>query len=884
MKPKSKSPAEPKPSLREYSRQLLLSFLLWSSDWVRALNIGVRISILSILALVIIGLLIWMDQGYTLIIDLLDRRPYNLLLFWILLWGLREIISHYPTYLDKWRIHRNQVFNDHIYLWRINYSGFPKWSRAPLLWLKSWGIGFITYKKIKLDDEREAELDYYEQTIHRKVDIFRRFLGLFLFGVVIYAICRCWIRQIDPTLEPKLINLGNWLVVLIPTIYFSSRYVANLASQNSKLREHGRLLTLLLFYLVMLVKLAAVFASGYFGWSVNTVAIVVVALIFEVVSFCMFKNFRSYFNTDSKTEKTAWMEPPFFSNYSRYLVMIGLTGLVALNIIVISHFKLYFFSPIVIVLAYLHLFYGVVIIPTKHYFFYLNYRRERYQWRRSLIPAFPILLLAFSIYASSKGNDLHLLPLQKQDPQKIVTLDTFVNKMYLHFNDTTASPARDTVYFIASYGGGLKANIWNMLVLNELSQRKGQNVLEKTVAMSGVSGGALGLAFFSALYAQHPGGEDCHYHQAEYTSSMPSSSSCYQHRLDIIKKMGSTNMLSMDATYALGADLIRELRTKRGAMRPDRAKIAMHEYGKLLEENEAGTRLDSVTYQNIWYELFMDQLARESFYPMLLMNSAGTHTQRGVSATVDMGVQFDSIFHDAIDLAVYNEQRDQGLSYLHTASTTNRFPVASPTAKIAGKGHFLDGGYFENSGMLSIWNFYTYLNKKHPDFFTDKVVRFIQISKDKYNVIHDDFGRQLNDSVKISETAELGAIVTTVTSISMLPRYLQRYMENYPGICFSNIHLPYLLLESDFLAFRKGETLDSSDLVAMQEYNNKVRKALEPSETYERIAPPLARLLGPQAVRYMELVIADGMVFEELDEGKKCSPITNSNNDTPPQN
>ena len=843
-------------------RQFFLPLFLWFSDLIQALSIGLRISILSVLVLVVIFLLIWMDQGYTLIIDLLDHRAPNLLYFWIILWGLREIVSHYPTYLDKWRIHRNQVFD--LYNRKINYDGFPTWLRDPLHWSRMRGLGFITYDKVELDDERRAEFDYYEQTVHYKVDVLRRFFGLLLFGVVIYAICRCWIRQIDPTREPQLASLRNLLVIVIPLTYFGVRFFARRARQSALIRRGGRRLCILFFYLVIALKIAALVVSARYGWSAQTVATVVFTLWVELISFSLFKNFRTYFQTLGLGEAPLWGQPPFFANYTRYLAMLGLTGVLAWGIIITSHIQLYAFSPIVVILSYLHVIYGLVIILAKHYFYYLDQRRKRFWLRRSLIPTLPLLLLVLALFASSRGNDLHLLPLQSQDPEKVLSLDDFTNEMRRHFNDSTAAPARDTLYFIASYGGGLKANIWNMLVLNELSRRKGRNILEHTVAMSGVSGGALGLAFFSALYAQHPDGGTCE-------PPRSGSSTCYEHRRAIIRRMGRTNMLSMDATYALGWDLLREFRLRSGPIGPDRAKIAMREYGKLLEENETETRLDRETYQNVWYELFDAQRQRGSFYPLLLMNSAGTHIQRGVSATVDMGTRFDSIFHDAIDLAGHDPQRQRGLSYLHTASTTNRFPIASPTAKIEGKGHFLDGGYFENSGMLSLLDLYTYLRREQPDLFAGKTVQFIQIGNDKYNVIHDLFGRQLNEAVEISESTEVSAILGTVTTISMLPNYLQRFMETQSDVRFANIHLPYLLLERDLLAFRKSQALGQLDTAMLERYNDCLRRALSPSPTYERIAPPLARLLGRQAVRYMELVIEDGMVFGELEGRDICA-------------
>ena len=51
------------------------------------------------------------------------------------------------------------------------------------------------------------------------------------------------------------------------------------------------------------------------------------------------------------------------------------------------------------------------------------------------------------------------------------------------------------------------------------------------------------------------------------------------------------------------------------------------------------------------------------------------------------------------------------LPFMEAISMTERFPLFSATATIEGLGHFIDGGYFENSGLLSLMNFRDYAKK-----------------------------------------------------------------------------------------------------------------------------------------------------------------------------
>lgn len=55
------------------------------------------------------------------------------------------------------------------------------------------------------------------------------------------------------------------------------------------------------------------------------------------------------------------------------------------------------------------------------------------------------------------------------------------------------------VYFVSSEGGGIRAALWTVLVLSELQRETDGRFWDCTMAVSGVSGGSLGLASFAAF-------------------------------------------------------------------------------------------------------------------------------------------------------------------------------------------------------------------------------------------------------------------------------------------------------------------------------------------------------------------------------------------------
>ncbi len=561
------------------------------------------------------------------------------------------------------------------------------------------------------------------------------------------------------------------------------------------------------------------------GWSQLTVVVLSIVLLLDFMRYGAFRKFRTKIPQEEKL--------PFYlrvRNNTTYALQQAIIGCVALVVICYAH--LYFFrvNVLVLIMCYLHVIYGLIIVPIK-ILLYHKYRIRNnkphplskfYMYSISFVP---FVLALWMLYSATRGNDLHLLPMTPQEEQ-VIGIDEYVDELSAHF------AKRDTFYFISAYGGGLKANAWNMLLLDTLSDFYGKNILENTVAMSGVSGGSLGQTLYTAIYKNHK--ED------------------RALRKRIIDSISSADILSIDATYFLGKDFIREFSPRKHTpFAPDRSAVAMKHYSNMVGDPSMYDK----TYQEYWCELFEDQRADSSFYPLLLSNSAGIHIQRGIASTVDFGDKFYSVFHDAIDIL---EHGTKSIPYIYAASCSNRFPVFSPAAKVKNKGHFVDGGYFENSGLSALLDVYDYL-KSYPIFKAGKTVIFVQVLNGKSDYVKFRTLQEDLDSKKINESGEISAIVNTAMSIDMLPRYLVKRMEqNRDSIKFIQLHLPYPYhledVENQYKGKIRKEELKASIAQHNEDLENKLR-ICEPHEKYDFIEPPLARILGPQAYNYMKAMV-----------------------------
>jgi hypothetical protein len=775
--------------------------------WHSQVGIALKSSWITLFIVAIVLLLTNLDQSDTIVVDLLDRNPANLVLFIALLLFLTQIVSHYPVYLEikQTRTGRSAV----------------EWNIEPIL----LGFGFVTYKE---------RVPWKSKIIGH----LRNLWGLLLLVAVFYLLLVVHSRSIEVYLyEESAVQRWRTIQVVLYALLGGLSYWLTGRYFTRQYRAYRKLLintNLVIFLLVLAITL---FFSATQGWSRPTYWWVYTLLCVATPCYSVLRLFRS--NT--------WLSKDLI-----FLKFIAASGFLSIGVLVLAHRYVFMFNPLVILLAQLILLYGMVIIPIKHYFYYRQPgvvsglslgRRLFFVW---ILPAYIPLLFIWSCVIGRIGNDLHLLPVVDEKQME----NTEAAKQVLEFEEFVRDFDRkftrqDTVYFIASFGGGLKANIWNQLILDSLRNYRGHDILSHTVAISGVSGGAIGHAVFGGLL-----NKSAESHKAE------------------IEKLGRRNFVSLDLAYLLGRDLFFELLPDwvlhLCGLPLDRAKRAMAEYDKFVQGDST---MLTTSFRSFWGTLYRKEKKAGRFFPAMIANAAGTHIQRGVACSVKMSTnQFESTFFDSTDLLSFSGD-STSLPYLYAVSCANRFPIFSPAAKVSEKGHFIDGGYFENSGMLSLQDFYTRF-RRESCLFKDTIenrtptVVFIQIINSKEDYLKSLLkGQQLGKEVK--ESSELSSILGTVTSISFVPSFLMK--KNADTSNYVQIHLPYYVTDKDIKSLFKADSVGLNHVSKQNKKQSNDRiTAMQDSNWYQFVQPPLARLLGKQAVNYMEASLRQDTTWADL--------------------
>lgn len=246
------------------------------------------------------------------------------------------------------------------------------------------------------------------------------------------------------------------------------------------------------------------------------------------------------------------------------------------------------------------------------------------------------------------------------------------------------------VFLVAAEGGGIRAAAWAALVLARLQAESDGAFAGRYVAGSGVSGGSLGLATFSAMLAHEPALAPRDYACAPVTDNMRG---CIAERFLTRDFMGPllTNMLVVDQAQRLFPYPVF----------PDRGSVLERAWERGWRR--AAGRSDRA-FSNPWRDLS----GASGATPILFLNSTRVDNgQRFIQQPLALDAKrFASLFPGATDsthwlgpdtplgTVVHNSAR---FTYVSPAGTLDP-PADSSLAAI----QLVDGGYFENSGEATL--------------------------------------------------------------------------------------------------------------------------------------------------------------------------------------
>jgi hypothetical protein len=278
------------------------------------------------------------------------------------------------------------------------------------------------------------------------------------------------------------------------------------------------------------------------------------------------------------------------------------------------------------------------------------------------------------------------------------------------------------VYLVASEGGGIRAAAWTALVLSKLEERSGGQFWRCTLAASGVSGGSLGLALFSAHLRDNEGKLD------------PKA----------LQSVFNRDFLAPVLASAFGVDQLQ--RFLPGRWFTDRGQALESAWIAAYRDHETpAERSFDLPLANMIRARNSDRLLPALFFNSTAISSGTRLIQHPFAPAIVMTANdkallkpvspFASTFPGAIDganwlpaelplsSAVLNSSR---FAYASPAGTVRRL-MAEP-AKPRTLGQLVDGGYFENSGATTLSDFMRLANKESSDLGNRMAV--IHISND----------------------------------------------------------------------------------------------------------------------------------------------------------
>lgn len=829
-------------------------------------------SLLSILFIIIIYVMVtFMEQGGTLIVDLF-YRPLNIAILFFMLSFMALLLSHFPVYNDIWLYGNRDCVSLEM----------PKDKRS---WL---GFNIIYFDTSKAKPGTSVTFD------NEAVKNLRRSLGVFIYIAMFQIFLIMVPRYFGVHFNPSYITAFLLIITLIVYNFWGKRY--NEWKKNLKEGDDATKKETVLFIIKYVSRFPRYYLACVLMVFITTILVAIlkwdrlpfiaflITLGCQMYLYIYFKISRTYFKyvffsevlhldkPEMYNEKTLALfkeyghvenkklpkyleyfgklsDNVFYLNFMRYSGIFSLIFLLIANsfFVVAS-----WFSPLVIICLYIIVIYSVLIILFKHLLYYhrLEEPKEGKNFFKYWVPLLIIFFISGAIYMTSFENDLHELT-------EVKTLKPMGFEEFMR-NETAKSFKKDNYFFVGSYGGGLKANLWNLLLFNQLDSLSKGAFFERSIVLSGVSGGAVGIGNYASLRNYHD----------------------QKKNLDAeIFKIGTSNVLSNELTYLMGRDLIREYLPFFEYDGKDRSYISMK-----LHAKNTGMPMDDFnnkSYLDVWRNLY-EKRGRK--FPALIMNSTSVAGRQGVVSTVQFP---DSTFAGADNLSLfYNGLDSVALTYFGAISTTNRFPLFSPTAKIPQKGNYLDGGYFENSGMLSALEVYDAIESEAE--FNQKVQPiFINIINSGDFYIRQKLFQWKFSSKTIKESGEFSSIIKTVTSIDKLPGYIYEKIKNR-GFAVVPVMMPHKMTYEKVREILKTDVENPLALMdSIQKSNKAIDKALRDYKPYKFekwgvVEPPLARLLSEPAVQYQKAMVYKHPEVREtleriLDFIKTDTVVTNIN-------
>lgn len=272
-----------------------------------------------------------------------------------------------------------------------------------------------------------------------------------------------------------------------------------------------------------------------------------------------------------------------------------------------------------------------------------------------------------------------------------------------YVNDSTAFDA----YIVLSNGGASRAGYWAssvMCSLQDISYAKDKNnsFKDHLLCLSGASGGSVGnAAFYGILKAAH---DNKNVSRGDFTG--------YN------EPFFSKDFLVFPVAHLLGPDLLQHIIPM----------TYMDDRGDALERSLSEARMEAgydIAHDTLLTSYFKKPLSeifdQSGELPLFYITSTEVDNGKpGLICNVKLpSKEFNSQRTDILrlidSLKVFNKNNKIDIRFSTAAILSSRFPYVSPAVKVYNR-YFVDGGYFDNSGAGSVFEFteqlIAYLNRK----------------------------------------------------------------------------------------------------------------------------------------------------------------------------
>lgn len=244
------------------------------------------------------------------------------------------------------------------------------------------------------------------------------------------------------------------------------------------------------------------------------------------------------------------------------------------------------------------------------------------------------------------------------------------------------------VILVAAAGGGLRAGYWTAIALAAL-QDSNPAFARRNFAISSVSGGSLGATLFTAL-ARDAAGDG-----ARLACAAGARDSAAAHPYSTcVRRFMADDFLSPLLAKTVAPDFAQRF-LPIPIRRFDRAIGLERSW-----EHSYRAATGSPTFSRGLRALAGDSSARD-IVPALLLNTTHVETGRRYVASA---FALDSVLHDGVDLLGLLNADMRLSTAVHNSA---RFPFVSPAGHLDRRdgeelGRVVDGGYFENSGLVTL--------------------------------------------------------------------------------------------------------------------------------------------------------------------------------------